>query len=55
MCGIIGSFANQEKINKELFFSAMNSLDHRGPDNTGLEEGIIKDFSFIIKIKGYQY
>lgn len=38
MCGIIGSFWVQKKeINKKLFKDAIRSINHRGPDDEGIE------------------
>ncbi len=34
MCGIIGAFSTQ--LNRKSFESSVNSLVHRGPDNTGI-------------------
>lgn len=37
MCGIAGSFFIQKSnINKELFRTALSSIDHRGPDDEGI-------------------
>ena len=38
MCGIAGCFTNNGLINKEKFKNALDSLDHRGPDDSGIEE-----------------
>lgn len=36
MCGILGASFSEEKINKNNFANALNMLDHRGPDSTGV-------------------
>ena len=35
MCGILGIVSNS-KIEKDIFFNAVHTLDHRGPDDSGL-------------------
>jgi asparagine synthase (glutamine-hydrolysing) len=38
MCGILGSYSiNSDLIKVEKFYSALNSLKHRGPNDKGLE------------------
>lgn len=36
MCGILGISISNEPINKNLFIEALNLLNHRGPDSSGI-------------------
>ncbi len=36
MCGILGVWNQKTKVNKQQFLEALQSLDHRGPDQDGL-------------------
>ena len=48
MCGILGQFSSKNILNKNQFLNTLNILNHRGPDDYGIEEGFIKDYNFFI-------
>jgi asparagine synthase (glutamine-hydrolysing) len=48
MCGIAGSFFSQKSdINNKLFRNALSSINHRGPDDEGIEQFELLDNSEI--------
>ena len=48
MCGILGQFSSTNILNKNQFLNTLNILNHRGPDDYGIEGGFINDFNFFI-------
>ena len=48
MCGILGQFSTKEKLNKNLFLKALNNINHRGPDDFGIEEGYLNEHNFLL-------
>ena len=48
MCGILGQFSSRNNLNKDKFLNTLNTLNHRGPDDHGIEGGLINDFNFLI-------
>ena len=38
MCGIAGCLTSNGLINQQKFKNALDYLDHRGPDDTGIED-----------------
>ena len=48
MCGIAGCITNNALINKQKFKNALEYLDHRGPDDTGIEEIKLDDGLLIL-------
>ena len=48
MCGILGQFSTKNRLNKDRFLKTLTNLNHRGPDDAGIEIGDINDFNFIL-------
>ena len=48
MCGILGQFSIKNRINKDKFLNTLTKLNHRGPDDYGIEMGNSNDLNFIL-------
>ncbi len=53
MCGILGLFDFNNKINHNFFLKILKTIEHRGPDNLGVyyDENVI----FLLGMQDFQY